>query len=110
MTDLLKKEKLETSLGLVVGATYFSKLPQALRDDLTRFSLLIPGIGAQGGTFSTQLSSIVHQQSPHLFTMSRELTGLGSEKLSNTLWKIKNIDEYASFLEKRIALYVNKAQ
>ena len=110
IVKLLDKEDLKSSFGLVIGANYFKEPTQHLKKIATCFPLLIPGIGAQGETFSSSLHSIVHINSSHLLTISRELTGLGSVKLVSTLSTLRNMDEYATFLEERIICYVEKSK
>jgi orotidine-5'-phosphate decarboxylase len=105
MIELLKQKNLSQSLGLVIGVNYFEELPEIINKYTDSFSFLIPGIGAQGGSISTTLQSTIHDNSPHLYTISRDLTGLGSTTLQEPLRKIRNIDEYCSFLERRIAIY-----
>ena len=62
------------ALGLVLGATKVEQLPLALLQRLGPTSLLMPGIGAQGGVVTTRVRGLIASTGAVLVPQSRSLT------------------------------------
>jgi orotidine-5'-phosphate decarboxylase len=73
------------SLGLVLGATKLDRVPRELSAALPEVSLLMPGIGAQGGTVTQELRALMSGAASCLVPQSRSLASW-SDVTSATGW------------------------
>ena len=92
------------SLGFVLGATRFGTLPPTLVPKLARHSVLMPGIGPQGGTFSDELLTFTRSCPAAVIPMSRGLTGLGDPGQSEALQSINQWSSYRDYIAERISM------
>jgi orotidine-5'-phosphate decarboxylase len=72
--ELLKGDSGYSSLGAVVGATYPAEA-KALRTLMPRNFLLIPGMGAQGGSAEDAVAGFSDEKSGGIINISRGLLG-----------------------------------
>lgn len=89
------------SIGYVVGATKVDDLDQAFFSKLEQRPLLIPGLGAQGGTLSGERASKLLSR-PNLIPVSRAVSGFGSGYLDEGLAGI-SVSDYPEFVGRRLA-------
>ncbi len=71
------------ALGLVLGATKLDGIEPALLDRLTQVSLLLPGVGAQGGQVTPKLKKVLAARNS-LVPQSRSLADPG---VDDTSWQ-----------------------
>ncbi len=77
-SELAKRfEESETHLGMVIGATQ-AELSKSVTDHHTSASLLIPGIGAQGGSVEELAKSLVDHTGTPLINSSRGIIYAGN--------------------------------
>ncbi len=65
----------QQQIGIVIGAQRIDSMAPTVFDRLRKFSWLVPGIGAQGGAFSSRLNLRARDASSTLISVSRDLTG-----------------------------------
>ncbi|MBM4250868.1 MAG: orotidine-5'-phosphate decarboxylase [Deltaproteobacteria bacterium] len=71
--NYFEEVKLSDSFGLVVGATRVSSIEYKTRSSLLNKALLMPGVGAQGGTITPELRRLV-ESGRTLVPQSRQLS------------------------------------
>lgn len=84
------------ALGLVLGTTKFQNLNPALLARLTDVSLLLPGIGAQGATVTSDLLRLMRSTVAPLAPQSRSL---GQPTSDDATW-----EKYGANVARRIAV------
>jgi orotidine-5'-phosphate decarboxylase len=99
--EFAKKEGVLKSMGLVLDATKVNQLTSPVLETARNFSLLMPGVGAQGAVIEGRLESILTSQSHHLLPVSRGVAGLGDPKQKDALDDLKTWDDYSSYVLKR---------
>ncbi len=82
------------SIGLVVGATLATKIPEHTKHYLDGFPLLMPGIGAQGAALSPELLDLYQRHPSSLLPISRGLTK-GAGTPSAVASKVTNWADFA---------------
>ena len=104
--NLLSEKGLSRSLGLVIGVKAYELYKDSLQDLSRRYSFLLPGLGAQGGSVIAPLQELCSSpEACHLFPLSRGLTGFGDPKLQRDLAEIRNFDDYKVFFKERVKAY-----
>jgi orotidine-5'-phosphate decarboxylase len=73
LRELMDDGKLHGSLGLVYGATKFASIQSWDPEALAEFSLLMPGIGAQGGQVTESFRNFLQIHPSTLVPQSRSL-------------------------------------
>ena len=101
----LEKKKISGSLGLVVGVSSYYAYQESLEELSRKYSFLMPGLGAQGGSVTSSLKGLLSSSSPHLFPVSRSLSGLGDKTSKNHLLEIRNFDDYKYFVKEKISFF-----
>ncbi len=96
--ECLTKANLVDSTGFVIGATRLSILGSFLKN-LATYPLLMPGVGAQGGSISEELYAVLKQSRSSLVPISRALSGLDSHP--DTM-NVSSWSDYSSFIRSRI--------
>ena len=91
----------EGSYGLVLGATMLDQLSEPLWRKAQAYPLLLPGLGAQGGSPDHPKVRNLCKLGSHLFPMSRSLTGVGDK--SNAFANAHSLDAYQQVLRTRIS-------
>jgi orotidine 5'-phosphate decarboxylase subfamily 2 len=89
-----EKNEVSTALGLVLGATKVDQIAAALAEKLRRVSLLLPGVGAQGGQVTPKLKGLL-AEGISLVPQSRSLA---EPETDDGSWQI-----YGSKVAERIA-------
>lgn len=79
-----KERGVSDSLGLVLGATKVEALPARLLPKLQATSLLMPGVGAQGGTVTSRIKELISATGTVLVPLSR---GVGELPKECTSWE-----------------------
>ncbi len=69
-----RENKVEAALGLVLGATKVDELSPALLAKLAEVSLLVPGVGAQGGSVTPKIQGLMNASRAVLVAQSRSLS------------------------------------
>jgi orotidine-5'-phosphate decarboxylase len=106
LQELLSKEDLVDSCGLVLGATRVDELGSTCFSRALEFPLLVPGLGEQEGKVDApRLRQLQGVGRGHLFPMSRGLTGIGSRQWVETFSQM-TLQEYFSWYEKHLASVV----
>lgn len=104
----LKKEKLESSFGLVIGVKAFEERSNSLLGLSNKYSFLMPGMGFQGGTMASQFGLLKKQENPFLLPMSRSLSGIGDPSCFEELEALQSFDSYQDFVHARIQNYTRE--
>jgi orotidine-5'-phosphate decarboxylase len=90
------------AVGIVVGSSsLFASLARDYRALASNF-FLIPGVGEQGGSFSTDSRGYFDNTKPHLITISRSLLALGAKKDQTILESMGSCDDYYDFFSRRL--------
>lgn len=92
--DELEEKGLTEALGLVVGVPSFELFEKSLRTLRGAYPFLLPGLGFQGGSVSSQVKELLRADEAHLFPVSRSLTALGNPLLRDKMEKVSSFSEY----------------
>ncbi len=65
----------QNRIGVVIGAQRIDSMDSPVLNRLRKFGWLVPGIGAQGGDFSSKLKQRAEDSSSTLIAISRDLSG-----------------------------------
>ena len=98
--DFVSRRELLGSVGLVLGATMLAKIDPDLLVKASRFPLLLPGVGPQGGKIDSQTIGLL-KTGKHLLPLSRSLAGLGDPACAADLSLITSWDGYQAFVDLR---------
>jgi len=97
----IESDEIQESVGLVFGATKFDKIPAALVEKASKYPLLLPGVGPQGGVVSENLKKTLASKY-HLLPMSRGLAGVGDKKAEAELNLLNDWESYQLFVRAKI--------
>jgi orotidine-5'-phosphate decarboxylase len=100
---VIEENEVGNSFGLVVGATKVEGMSQRLFDKSKSFSMLMPGIGAQGGKIENRITELVASKNSTLIPVSRGLAGVGAADQSKTLSELTGWPAYEKYLQLRLA-------
>ena len=90
------------ALGWVLGVTKVSGLSEETLGLLDKTSLLLPGLGPQGGAFDCNLRRVIDRNQCSLLPMSRAISGMGDPSATPELEKVTSWSEYGQFVDDRI--------
>lgn len=97
LVNSFQKNGVPEALGLVLGATKADQLSGDLFAKLQSVPLLMPGVGAQGGSVSTRTLALARESHQILVPQSRSLSTFDSP-----FAPIKNWSDYRRLLEDRL--------
>ena len=86
--------------GLVLGATKIAELDAGLLADAQRFSLLLPGVGAQGAEVDLQFKQMIAKAKTALVPVSRGLTQPAKGSQAYRSWS-----DFEETISKNVARY-----
>lgn len=98
LRELLVREGMSESCGLVLGATRLETIDPALMSRAQEFPLLLPGLGEQQGGDGPTLRNLLRRDSGHLVPISRGLTGIGSSQWQETIANM-SLNKYFTWFE-----------
>ena len=100
-----KKAGVLSSIGWVAGATRTAELKSEIAVFGEPVSLLLPGVGAQGGTIDADLKEILRSNPTSLIPISRGLTSAAERSK-----KVKTWDHFGSDFAATLAGYVAQSK
>lgn len=98
-----RQNDVSSALGFVLGTTRFSDLSAQQATDLRDYTVLLPGIGPQGGLVTPLVKTFMDSCPGAVVPMSRGLTGIGDDQQTKDLSTVESWDDYRAYVSERIS-------
>lgn len=99
LVEFSRENEVNTSLGVVYGATKLPLIGGTFESELNKFNLLMPGIGAQGGQVTESLTGLLKIHPTALVPQSRSLGQLENQDDED---EPRSWDDFSELVARRI--------